>query len=139
MAVFPEEAGRANDNVQAVNTGLDRDLGIAHVAADVCQDLGLQAELADGFAVPARLLGRGRRSQLNVVDAEFIEGLGNLDLGLGVEVGVGELLALCSGGQRGNRGAIDRRLRTTQSRLDNLELVDIGQEVAHGLVWARPE
>jgi hypothetical protein len=34
----------------------------------------LQAELADGFAVLARLLGRGRRSQLNVVDAEFIEG-----------------------------------------------------------------
>lgn len=35
MAVFPEEAGRANDDVQAVNTGLDRELGIAHVAADV--------------------------------------------------------------------------------------------------------
>jgi hypothetical protein len=34
----------------------------------------LQAELADGFAVPARLLGRGRRGQLDVVDAEFIEG-----------------------------------------------------------------
>jgi S1-C subfamily serine protease len=94
MAVFPEEAGRANDDVQAVNTSLDRELGIAHVAADVCQDLGLEAKLADGFAVPARLLGRGRRGQFDVVDAELIEGLGDLDLGLGVEVGVGELFAL---------------------------------------------
>jgi hypothetical protein len=34
----------------------------------------LQAKLADGFAVLARLLGRGRRGQFDVVDAEFIEG-----------------------------------------------------------------
>lgn len=115
MAVFPEEAGRANDNVQAVNTGLDSELGIAHVAADVCRGglvgaLGgcprsvthvsgswpvaacqsailcfsagrgkregahLQAELANGLAVPARLLRRSGRGQLDVVDAERIEG-----------------------------------------------------------------
>lgn len=39
MAVLPEEAGRANDNIQAVNTSLDGELGIAHVAADVCVGL----------------------------------------------------------------------------------------------------
>ena len=37
MAVFPEEARRANDDVQPVNTGLDSELGIAHVAANVCR------------------------------------------------------------------------------------------------------
>src|SRR5690242_14883315 len=35
MAVFPEEARRANDNVQAINTSLDRELGITHVTTDV--------------------------------------------------------------------------------------------------------
>jgi hypothetical protein len=35
MAVFPEEAGGANHDIQTVNTSLDSDLGIAHVAADI--------------------------------------------------------------------------------------------------------
>jgi hypothetical protein len=34
----------------------------------------LQAELADGLAVPPRLLRGGGRGQLDVVDAEGIEG-----------------------------------------------------------------
>jgi hypothetical protein len=40
----------------------------------------LQAELADGLAVLAGLLRRGGRSQLNVVDAEGIEGCGAIVL-----------------------------------------------------------
>lgn len=61
------------------------------------QDLGLEAELADGFAILSGLLGRGRGGELDVVDAKVIEGLGNLNLGLGVEEGIGELLALTEG------------------------------------------
>lgn len=79
----------------------------------------LEAELADRLAVAARLLRGSRRGQLDVVDAEVIEGLGNLDLGLGVEEGVGELLAF------------------SQGALDDLEARDIAEEVAHGLVGIR--
>jgi len=32
-------------------TGLDSDAGIVHMAPDVCEDLGLQAKLANGLAV----------------------------------------------------------------------------------------
>lgn len=55
----------------------------------------------------------------HVVDAEIVQGLGNLNLLLGVEEGVGELLALA------------------QSALDDLEARDVAQEVANGLVWVR--
>lgn len=79
----------------------------------------LEAELADRLAVTARLLRGSRRGQLDVVDAEVIEGLGNLDLGLGVEEGVGELLAF------------------SQGALDDLEARDIAEEVAYGLVGIR--
>lgn len=80
------------------------------------QDLGLEAQLADSLAVEPRLLGGSGRRQLDVVNAEFVEGLGNADLGLGVEEGIGKLLAL------------------TERRLDQLEARDIGQKVADGLV-----
>lgn len=63
----------------------------------MCEDLGLEAELADGLAVLSRLLRGSRRSQLDVVDAEVVEGLGDLDLGVDVEEGVRELLALTEG------------------------------------------
>ena len=65
------------------------------MAADVREDLGAQAELADGLAVRARLLARGGRRELDVLDAERVERLGYCDLGLGVEESVSELLALC--------------------------------------------
>ena len=68
------------------------------MAAHVGQDLGLETELADGLAVLSRLLGSGRRCEFDVVDAKVIQSLGDLDLGFGVEEGVGELLALTQGG-----------------------------------------
>lgn len=49
----------------------------------------------------------------HIVDTEVIEGLGDLNLLLGVEEGVGELLTL------------------TESTLDDLEAGDIAQEVGH--------
>lgn len=64
----------------------------------VCEDLGLEAEFADGFAVGAGLFGCGRGCELDVVDAEVVQGFGDFDLGFGVEEGIGELLAFTEGG-----------------------------------------
>jgi len=58
-----------------------------------CEDLGLQAKLANSFTILATLLGRGRTSQLNVIYAKVVQRLGNLDLGFCVEEGIGKLLA----------------------------------------------
>lgn len=83
------------------------------MATNVGEDLGLEAELANGLAVcterdgertrpmggevlrtRARLLRcRGAR-ELDVLYTEGIEGLGDGDFGLGVKERVGELLAL---------------------------------------------
>jgi hypothetical protein len=65
------------------------------VAADVGEDLGLEAELTDRLAVRARLLGCGGGGEFKVLDAERVERLGDGDLGVGVEECVGKLLALC--------------------------------------------
>lgn len=116
VRVLSQERAGTNDNIDTVNTSLNSDLDIVHVAADVGQDLGLEAELADGLAVLARLLGSAGRGELDAVNTELVQSLCDLDLGLGVEVGIGELLAL------------------TQRRLDDLEVGHIGQEVAYGLV-----
>jgi len=64
------------------------------MAADVGKDFGLQAELADCLAVEPRLLGGGGGREFDVFDAEGIEGLGDSDLGLGVEESICELLTL---------------------------------------------
>lgn len=64
------------------------------MAPYVGQDLSLEAQLGNGLTVLATLLTGTRARQLDAVDAESVELLGDLDLGLGVEVGVGELLAL---------------------------------------------
>lgn len=97
MRMLAEVRGCANDDVETVDTSLHGQTGIVHVATDVGQDLGLEAELADGLAIPSRLLRGGGRSKLDVVDTEVVEGLGNLDLGLRVEEGVRELLTLTEG------------------------------------------
>ena len=36
MRVLPKVAGGANDNVDAVDAGLDSHPGVIHVAADIC-------------------------------------------------------------------------------------------------------
>ena len=90
MRVFAEEGGGADDNVDAVDACLDGDFGIGHVAADVCEDLALETELANSFTVLARLLRGGRGGELDVVGTKLIEGFGNFDLLCGVEVGIRE-------------------------------------------------
>lgn len=54
----------------------------------------------------------------HIVNAEVIEGLGNLNLLLGVKEGIGELLAL------------------TKGALNDLEAGDIAQEVCHADIVA---
>jgi len=98
-----ERAGTDND-IDTVNTSLNSNLDIVHVAANVGQDLSLETQLADGLAVKTRLLRGTRRGELDAVDTKLIQSLGDLDLGLGVKVGIGKLLAL------------------TQRRLDDLEV-----------------
>lgn len=77
------------------------------------EDLSLEAEVADGLAVETRLLTGSGRGELDVVNAELVEGLGDSDFGLSVEEGVGELLAF------------------TEGRLDDLELADVAEEVTY--------
>ena len=98
VRVLAQVRRRANDNIETIDTGFYGHAGVVHVAAHVGQDFGLETELADGLAVLSRLLGSGRRCEFDVVDAEVIQSLGNLDLGFGVEKGVGKLLALAKGG-----------------------------------------
>ena len=57
------------------------------------------------------IIGLSNIAMTHVVHTEVIESLGNLNLLLGVEEGVGELLTL------------------TQSRLNDLEAGDIAQEI----------
>lgn len=97
VRVLAKVGRSANDDVEAVDTRLDGQSSIVHVAPDVGENLGLEAKLADRLAVLSGLLGGGGRGKFDVVDAKVIEGPGNLDLGLGVEEGVGELLALAEG------------------------------------------
>lgn len=124
VGVFPEVAARSNDDIKTVDTSLDGNLGVLHVAANMCQDLRLEAELANGLAILAGLLGGGGAGQFNVIDAKFIKSLCDLDLGIEIKIGIAELLAL------------------SQSGFDNLEAADVAQEVADGLVgtlvvWVR--
>lgn len=94
MREFTEEGGCANDDIDTVDTSLDGDAGIVHVATNVGEDLGTETELADGLAVETRLLRGSGGGKLNILDTKGIEGLGNSDLGLGVEEGIGELFTL---------------------------------------------
>jgi hypothetical protein len=111
MGEVPQELGSAHDDIDTIDTGLDCDTGVVHVASDVCDDLGLEAKFADGLTVLSRLLRSGRRGELDAIDTKIVKRLGDLDLGLSVEEGIGKLLAL------------------SECRLDNLEVGDIAQEV----------
>lgn len=75
-------------------TGFDGDPSIVHVATDVGENLGLEAELAYGLAIEARLFGGGGRCELDVLYTKGIECLCDGDLCLCVEEGIGKLFAL---------------------------------------------
>ena len=65
------------------------------MTTDMGENLGLKTELANGLAVePGLFRGRGG-CEFDVLDTKGVESLGNCDFGLGVEEGIGKLLALC--------------------------------------------
>ena len=66
VAVLAQVRRGADDHVDAVDARLDRHPRVVHVAADVRQDLGLEAQLADGLAVEPALLGRGGTGQFDL-------------------------------------------------------------------------
>ena len=117
MRVLPQVLRGTDNDIDTVNTSLNSDLDIVHVTSDVSQDLGLQAELANGLAVLAGLLACAGAGELNAVNTKFIQLLGNCNLHVGVKVGIGELLTL------------------TKGRFNDLEVGDVGEEVADWLVW----
>lgn len=47
----------------------------------MCQDLGLEAEIADGLAIIVGLLRGSGGGQFDVVDAKSIERLGTMEIG----------------------------------------------------------
>ena len=53
MRKFTEEGGSTDDDVYAIYARLDGDTCIIHMATDVSEDFGIQAQLADGLAVPS--------------------------------------------------------------------------------------
>lgn len=71
VAVLTEEAGSADDDIEAVDTSLNSELGIAHIATDVSQDLGLYVKnrVSRGSwraAGPAMASGRTLRPSLQM-------------------------------------------------------------------------
>lgn len=68
------------------------------MAANMSQDLGLETQVGNGYAIESGLLRSGRGGQLDVLDTEIIERLGDLNLLGGVKESVGELLAFAQGG-----------------------------------------
>lgn len=51
VGVLPQVRGGANDDIDAVNTCLDGDSCVVHVAADVGENLGLSSRISFGGAV----------------------------------------------------------------------------------------
>ena len=127
MRVLAKIRGGANHHVEAVDSSIHSQSGIVHVAANVGQDLGLEAELADGLTIHPRLLGGGRGGELDVVDTELVESPGNLDLGLGIEEGIGKLLALTKGGLDWGRAMASAGFRCRQRGARSREREGEGQ------------
>ena len=97
----------AEQNVDARDTGLHRDARVVHVTAHVREHLRSEPQAGDDLQVLAGLRGRDGRRELDVLDAEFVEHLGDLYLLGGREMRVGELLALAER-RVDDREALDR-------------------------------
>jgi len=111
VRVLAQERGRGHVQIDTLHTRLDGRLDVAHVAARVREDLGLEVEARDRLAVAHGLHARGRVDQLNVVDTDLVEHVGNVHAVLARELGRRKLLALA------------------QSRIHNVKL---GQAICRG-------
>lgn len=61
------------DDIDTINASIDSQTCILKVTPYVRQDLSLESELSDGFAVFAGLLRAGWASELNILDAEIVK------------------------------------------------------------------
>ncbi len=87
-------AAGAEHDVDAVDAGVHRHARVAHVTAHVGENLGVEAKAGDTLDVGAALGAGGGRCELQVLHAKRVQKFGDLHLLVGVEEGVGELLAL---------------------------------------------
>jgi hypothetical protein len=81
--------------ISIILTGLNGNSGIVHVTPDVGENLGLQPELADGFAIQSGLLRCSGGSELDVLYTKGVKSLCDGNLRLGIEERICELFALC--------------------------------------------
>lgn len=90
----PEVLAGTEKEVYALHPGLQGHLGRLQPGLDVGHHLGLEAQGSQDLRILAGL-GRGHGgSDLDVLHAELVQGLGDLDLVLGGKVGPFKLLAL---------------------------------------------
>lgn len=82
----PEVLARAEEEVNPLDSRLHRHLGRVQAALDVGHHLGLEAQGGEDLGVLAGLGGGHRGGDLNVLNAELVQGLGDLHLVLGGEV-----------------------------------------------------
>ena len=94
MREFSQIAAGAKEDVDAVNAGVYGQAGIVEMAARMGEQLGAQPQAGDARAVSAALGAGSRRGQLQILDAEGIQQMGDLDFLPAVEECIGELLAL---------------------------------------------
>ena len=109
-----QEGRGAEQDVDARDAGLHGDARVVHVTAHVREDLRAKTERGDRPQVLERLRRRDRRRELDVLDPERVQRLGDLDLLFGGEVRVRELLALAER-RVDDREALDRHRRPPSS------------------------
>ena len=140
------------NHLHSINTGLDGDSGIVHVAANVGKDLiqrlgsgwhrslqadstylSLQAKLANSLAVLSRLLGSTGAGKLNLRRWSVHALFRNLTSSPGVMTHVVNTEIIQSLGNfdllLGVEESVGELLTLTQSTLDDLEARDVAQEV----------
>lgn len=107
------------------------------MAADVGENFALETELADRLAIGSGRLGRGRGRELDVLDAERVEGLGDGDFGLGVKECVCELLALWKQAECEHETLqhCSTALLASQCTLNDVEIGDVAEKlcIARGI------
>ena len=86
--------GCPNDYIQAIDPRFYCDACIVHVTPNVSEDFGLEPQIANDFAILARLLRGRRRSELDVFNSKSIQRFGYFDLGLRIEECIGKLQEL---------------------------------------------
>jgi hypothetical protein len=110
-----QDRGGAEEDVDTVDAGLDGDARVVHVAADVGEDLRAERQGGDGLAILVGLRAGDRGGQLDVLDTELVQGLGDLDLLLRGEMGAGELLALAER-RVDDRVAVERHASSSRAK-----------------------